>query len=931
MLKNIKIKYKLALMIVIPILGLIYFTIDSTLEKLKIVNEMNSLQDLSTLTVKSSSLIHELQKERGMSAGFLGSHGVEFTEELKIQRLKTDIALKELKYCVDNFNFNNFNNEVKETLKIIFTELAGLGPRRVRVDTLKASLERLLLYYTAIVNALLTEINHLSKIITQAELSNMVVTYVNLLQAKEKAGIERAALNSALSQGYFTPNMYKKFIRLVGAQEIYVTNFFFFATPHHKKYYRDTMQGKFVDEVSRIRQLSTKKSFKFQMIATLHAYIGYDGLINHLNNYILWGESKYIVNFNKQYKSALTILETYKNLPEVSTSEIEYLETIENTFDIYQKYLVAAIALKKEQKSIEEIDAIIEIDDAPIIQALHHLLKNGHLDVEPTQWWEVATERINLFKAIEDRISSDLKTSAHALKREAQKTFVFYLIITGVTILLTLFLSYLLAYGITKPLKILVRVANQIAAGNRNIDIQVNSLDETGQLSKAMKQMLSSINQSEAIQQKEINERKQAEKMLRATNQAYARFVPNEFLQLLNKNHILDIQLGNHVQMNMTVLFSDIRSFTTLSEKMSPPENFNLINTYLNQMGPIIREYGGFVDKYIGDAIMALFTNADAALNASIAMLHQLTKFNQTTESNHSLKIGIGLNTGQLMLGIIGEQHRLQGTVISDAVNLASRLEDATKTYKGSLIISQNTLDNLNNPSQYAIRFLDNIKVKGRSKRLNIFEVFDADPTLVREGKLVSVTTFEEGAHLYQKQKFSEAQRLMQACLVLNPDDAPAEIYIQRCQNFLKLNQSDYWEELGKKVEWTKHLAIDDSVIDAQHQELFIRIKNLIMSIGSGKTEEEIEEMIKFLESYVISHFQVEEMYMEQYNYPDYPLHKEQHTLFLKHVEQLRQIYRTRGGDLYLALKIQQDIVEWLTAHIGHADKEFGLFLKLKI
>jgi hemerythrin-like metal-binding protein len=930
MLKNTKIKHKLTLMVIIPIIGLIYFTIDSTLDKLKIVHEMNLLQDLSVITVKSSALIHELQIERGMSAGFIGSQGIEFAEELPEQRMRTHFAIKELKHSVDGFNFENFNKEVKKNLEVIFAQLSGLDARRDWVDDLNVSLEKLLSYYTEIVNALLKEINHLSKIITHAQLSNMVVTYVNLLQAKEKAGIERAILNNAISQGHFTPQKYKEFVLLVGAQDIYVTNFFFFATSTQKKYYQNIMQGPFVDEVAKIRTLVTKSAFKFQLIATLHAYVGYDGLIQQLNDYILWGESKYIDAFYQQYQSVLTILETYKNLPEVSSLERQHLAVIKKTFETYKQYLTRAITLKKQQKSIDEIDELIEIDDAPIVQALHHLLKNGHLGVEATEWWEMATGRINLIKAIEELIAYDLKTAAQTLKQNAQSTFIFYLILTGITILLTLFLSYLFARGITKPLKALVQVANQISAGSRNINVQVNSTDETGQLSCAMKQMLDSIIHSETMLKKEINERKQAEKMLIATNQAYERFVPNELLQLLNKDHIIDIQLGNHLEMNMTILFSDIRCFTTLSERMSPQENFNFINAYLKEMGPVIREHGGFVDKYIGDAIMALFINADDALNASIAMHKKLLEFNNNPENKELIKIGIGLNTGQLMLGIIGEQHRLQGTVISDSVNLASRLEGATKTYKGSLIISENTLSHLKNPDKYAMRFLDNIKVKGRSERIKIFEVFDADPVMIREGKIVTLTTFEEGVRLYQQQKFLEAKKLMQGCLVLTPGDAPAEIYIQRCQNFLKINQSDYWELLGKKVEWTSHFEIGDIVIDAQHRELFVRIKNLIMSIGIGKTEEEVEETINFLESYVITHFHVEEMYMEQYNYQDYALHQEQHLEFLKHVEQLKQDYREKGGNLYLALKIQKNIVQWMTEHIGHSDWELGQFLKDK-
>jgi len=383
--------------------------------------------------------------------------------------------------------------------------------------------------------------------------------------------------------------------------------------------------------------------------------------------------------------------------------------------------------------------------------------------------------------------------------------------------------------------------------------------------------------------------------------------------------------------MNMTVLFSDIRSFTTLSEKMSPQDNFSFINAYLKEMGPIIREYNGFIDKYIGDVIMALFIKADDALNASIAMLKKLYAFNNLKNNQiPSIKTGIGLNTGNLMLGIIGEQNRLQCTVISDAVNLASRLEGATKTYKSSVIISQNTLDRLENPSQYAIRFLDNIKVKGRSERVNIFEVFDGDSTLVREGKVVTLSTFEEAVHLHQKQRFKEALKLMPACVVLNPHDAPAEIYIQRCQNFLKINPSDNWEEIAHKIEWTADLLCNAPVIDEQHKELFVRIKNLIMSIGSGKTEEEVCDMISFLEGYVITHFEIEEMYMAQYNYPNYALHKEQHTQFMANLNQIKQEYKKNGESLYLVLRLQQDIVDWLTEHIGESDKEFGRFMTEK-
>ena len=928
MLKNINIGYKLTLMVAIPILGLLYFTIANTIEKLEIVNEMNSLEEWSELAVKSSLLIHELQNERGMSAGFLGSRGVKFSAGIKAQRHKTDNAIKGLDKFLRGFNFKKTSKEIKNNMDTIFSKLNKITFKRNLVDKLDISVVDELRYYTAIINSLLKGINHLSKIITNTELSNLFTTYANLLQVKEKAGVERATLNNIFGQGHFAPDMYRNFILLVGTQNIYTENFFFFATPHQKQIYQHIMQGEFVDEVTRIRDIAFKKASKFRLLANLHSHLGYEGLIQPLTDYIHWGKPEYISAFNHQYQSASTILAIYKKLSYVSPADFKKLETIQNTLNIYKEYLTTAITLKNQNKSVDEISAIIEIDEAPAIKALNRLLSGDSLDIEPTYWWKIATGRINLFKTLEDNISQDLQAYALTLKKNAQTAFISYLTISGVTIILTFFLSFILARGITKPLKTLVKVADQISSGNRNIAIAVESSDETGQLANAMAQMLRSITRSEAIQQREINERKQAEIMLKETNQAYARFVPNEFLQLLNKNNIVDIQLGNNVKMNMTVLFSDLRSFTTLSENMSPQENFNFINAYLKEMEPIIRRHNGFIDKFIGDAIMALFIKADDALNASLTMLQKLDNFNQEFSQ---IKIGIGLNTGELMLGIIGEQNRLQCTVISDAVNLASRLENLTKTYKSTLIISEETFLNLTDPYQNIIRFLDNIKVKGRTERVNIFEVFDCDEPQIREKKLATLPIFEEAVSLYQVHCFSKAKKLMQKCLDKNPHDAAAEVYLQRCQNFLNVDHSEAWEEIGKIMKRAIELSIGNSTIDNQHRELFIRVKNLIMSIGSGKADEEVHEIIGFLEDYVITHFETEEKYMLDYNYPKYAAHKTEHTQFIKTFQQIKEDYNSKKGHLYLALQIQHYTINWLDTHINKTDKELGLFLKNKV
>ncbi|MFW6357889.1 MAG: adenylate/guanylate cyclase domain-containing protein, partial [Chroococcales cyanobacterium] len=290
----------------------------------------------------------------------------------------------------------------------------------------------------------------------------------------------------------------------------------------------------------------------------------------------------------------------------------------------------------------------------------------------------------------------------------------------------------------------------------------------------------------------DISDRKQAEaERMKFTNQlfelnkAYERFVPRQFLQLLEKDSIIDLQLDEAVEKKMSVLFADIRNFTTLSEQMTPNENFKFINSFLKQMEPAIISNNGFIDKYIGDEIMALFQgSADDAVKAAIAMLKQLTIYNQTRLSSQTVpvQIGIGINTGLLMLGTVGGNSRMDSTVISDAVNLASRIERLTKAYQVSLLISHATFLELEDATQYDIRMIDCVTVKGKSIAVTVYEVFDADLPPIREIKLATRVEFERAVLCYHSNCIPQAIKGFEYCLNSNPGDTVAQIYQYRCQ-----------------------------------------------------------------------------------------------------------------------------------------------------
>ncbi len=221
-------------------------------------------------------------------------------------------------------------------------------------------------------------------------------------------------------------------------------------------------------------------------------------------------------------------------------------------------------------------------------------------------------------------------------------------------------------------------------------------------------------------------------KQERITN-SFERFVPHEFLELLNKKNILEVTLGDNLKHTIAVLFLDIRNFTTLSESLTPQGNFDFVNSVLKQLSPIIVEHQGFIDKFVGDAIMALFpgeTCADDAVNSALAILKKLALLNKTNSwlfSSQEVHVGIGINSGELMLGIVGETNRLESTVIGDVVNTAARIESMTKTYEENILISQSVYQSLKRPDRYEFINIGEVMMKGKVMPVKLYGVHEKE------------------------------------------------------------------------------------------------------------------------------------------------------------------------------------------------------------
>jgi len=287
---------------------------------------------------------------------------------------------------------------------------------------------------------------------------------------------------------------------------------------------------------------------------------------------------------------------------------------------------------------------------------------------------------------------------------------------------------------------------------------------------------------------------------LKRVNESLERFVPKEFLGFLEKTSIEEINLGDHSAQDMAVLFADLRGFTRIAERLSAEDTFSFINEYLAHAGPSVRAHGGFIDKYMGDGFMALFPlGAEAALDCALDIQRQMALYNEERgrKGLGTVSIGMGIHEGPLMLGTIGEAARMDGTVISDVVNTASRLEGVSKEYGLSVATSERILASLPDPTKYHMRFIGKIRVKNKSLAVSVFEIYDCDAPAIITRKDRAKAEFERGLAAYYARRFDEAKSLLEAADLILPGDGPTLRYLNEIARWRGLVKEEGAPDLG--------------------------------------------------------------------------------------------------------------------------------------
>lgn len=284
---------------------------------------------------------------------------------------------------------------------------------------------------------------------------------------------------------------------------------------------------------------------------------------------------------------------------------------------------------------------------------------------------------------------------------------------------------------------------------------------------------------------------------LNSIHRATSKFVPAEFIKSVGRESITEVILGDFTEKNVTVLFTDVRDYTGLSESMTPEQNFKFVNAYVGRMGPIIQQNKGFVNQYLGDGIMALFPHeAEHALDAAIEMQRTLALYNKRRmeKGYKRISVGMGLHTGPLVMGIIGDVNRNDTAIIADTVNSASRVEGVTKHYGANITISEASLKTIDNAEDFNLRHLGKVKVKGKEKALGIYECFDGDSSESIALKIATRKDYEKGLKLFFAKEFLKASEAFDKVLHKNPKDTIAKYFIAKAAEYIISGTAKDWE-----------------------------------------------------------------------------------------------------------------------------------------
>ncbi|MBF0273444.1 MAG: EAL domain-containing protein [Magnetococcales bacterium] len=547
LLESLSFQVKLLLILLIPLSGILGLGIVGVQEKRILTDQMERMNRLSGLVVNISDLVHEIQRERGVTAGFLGSRGERFREDLTRQRPGTDQALKRLTQRLATLHFSGVREDDSTGfIRTALEPMQRLETLRRRMDALEMSSGDAIDYYSGVNGGLLQAIDRLSGLTATVEMSTLTKNYNNFLQGKERTAQEQAIIVDTLTAGRFAPGIYRRFSALVSEQQTLFGIFRAMADPGERELFESMARGPVAGAVARMETEIFKighASSLYVLLGQLYQNMALRGAYHSIKNLLIRGslygfapgafdpqeqQNHYRQQFAHNHREIRQIVEQIRALPssELTPEQRLDVEIVWANVEAYHRSVDVIIALQNQGRHLHEIDRDVEsgvkIDDYPADEAIRRLVAStqvGRFSIDANHWFQTISARINGLKGLEDRLAGQLQERGGLLAREAKQGLFGYRLFTLAIMAISLGFGVTLVRQLRDKANRIVAVNRQIALGDLKARIPVAesaTLDELDRIALSMNRMVEGLDHTTRLNQQTMRALEESEGRIRS-------------------------------------------------------------------------------------------------------------------------------------------------------------------------------------------------------------------------------------------------------------------------------------------------------------------------------------------------------------------------------------------------------------------------------
>ena len=336
----------------------------------------------------------------------------------------------------------------------------------------------------------------------------------------------------------------------------------------------------------------------------------------------------------------------------------------------------------------------------------------------------------------------------------------YWIILLAIVYLFILAITFMIA---TRPIKKIEAVTKRLAYGEVKDKINIGGTKQFQEIESSLKK----INENYKIK----------DEVIKQTSIEYEKFVPKKLIKFLGKKSIIELEVGSQVKKTATMLYCNIKSGGVVSKTLSLEDNFNYVNSYLNVVTPIIRKFGGFVDKYLENGLLSVFISPQSAITCAINISRAIKQKN-LSEDMPKLEVGLIVHTDEIIFGVVGDDQRKAPTIVTNSMELFSKLDEINETFGSIMLVTKNTLNTLPTTFKLAYRYIGEVDIEGTEQ--SVFECLEVFARQKREKLYKHHLEFENGVRAYQKGNFEQAKQIFEKVYRQEKDDKPCYVYFNK-------------------------------------------------------------------------------------------------------------------------------------------------------